>query len=194
MTYDGVITKPDLDEALKHYGVMGMKWGVRKDLRKTGSISQKTKNKIKKAVTKASYRKTGRMLNQLERMKGDEKGRIEDVFKKAGYKNSGGIKKLNKNITQLNSVTKDINKIAKKKNYEYDKITNRIRYTKKARTIAGASAAVAGYLALPEYGAAGAYGLMRVADKKYRKQTGRQNSPYFVKGTDFYRRKKKKKK
>ena len=30
MTYDGVILKPDLDEALEHYGVLGMKWGHRK--------------------------------------------------------------------------------------------------------------------------------------------------------------------
>ena len=26
MTYDGVINKPDLDEALEHYGIKGMKW------------------------------------------------------------------------------------------------------------------------------------------------------------------------
>lgn len=35
MTYDGVTTKPTLDEALQHYGVVGMKWGIRKDLKKT---------------------------------------------------------------------------------------------------------------------------------------------------------------
>lgn len=28
--YDGVILKPDLDEALEHYGVKGMKWKKRK--------------------------------------------------------------------------------------------------------------------------------------------------------------------
>ena len=30
MMYDGVINKPDLDEALEHYGVKGMKWRKRK--------------------------------------------------------------------------------------------------------------------------------------------------------------------
>ena len=30
--YDGVINKPDLDEALEHYGVKGMKWRRRKNL------------------------------------------------------------------------------------------------------------------------------------------------------------------
>ena len=36
MTYDGVIEKPELDE-LYHYGVQGMKWGVRKSASRDGS-------------------------------------------------------------------------------------------------------------------------------------------------------------
>ena len=34
MTYDGVILKPDLDEALEHYGVKGMEWGKHKYIRR----------------------------------------------------------------------------------------------------------------------------------------------------------------
>lgn len=44
--YDGVILKPDLsDETLEHYGVKGMKWGVRRYEQKGGT---KTKKRIKK--------------------------------------------------------------------------------------------------------------------------------------------------
>ena len=31
------------EETLAHYGVIGMRWGVRRDLKKTGSISKKQK-------------------------------------------------------------------------------------------------------------------------------------------------------
>ncbi len=46
--YDGVINKPDLDEALQHYGVMGMKWGVRKDPARAWDRANKELAKRKK--------------------------------------------------------------------------------------------------------------------------------------------------
>lgn len=45
MVYDYVITKPELDDALAHYGVRGMRWGVRKAIRK-GGIMTRRKAKI----------------------------------------------------------------------------------------------------------------------------------------------------
>lgn len=48
MTYDGVITKPSLDDALKHYGVKGMKWKKHKnkDLKDRGYESAEGRKKL----------------------------------------------------------------------------------------------------------------------------------------------------
>lgn len=60
--YDGISSKPELDEALMHYGVLGMKWGVRKDPEKAWAkanakldkLKKKSGIKIKKAIARAS--------------------------------------------------------------------------------------------------------------------------------------------
>lgn len=55
MTYDGVITKPEMDDLIiEHYGVMGMKWGVRKDPSKAyDKSSNKADSLRRKSVSKA---------------------------------------------------------------------------------------------------------------------------------------------
>ena len=54
--YDGVVGKPDIDELLKHYGVMGMKWGVRKQPETKGGIKKRKKltNKQKKILKRTA--------------------------------------------------------------------------------------------------------------------------------------------
>lgn len=43
--YDGVAMKPELDDALRHYGVLGMRWGVRR-AEKKGGVRTKKKAKV----------------------------------------------------------------------------------------------------------------------------------------------------
>lgn len=82
MIYDGVINKPPLnEETLAHYGVLGMKWGVRKNPEKAYSKAAKELAKRKKKVVKADkkykralnrpfgslYRSTSQKLNKLNK-------------------------------------------------------------------------------------------------------------------------------
>lgn len=82
MIYDGVINKPPLnEETLAHYGVLGMKWGVRKNPEKAYSKATKELAKRKKKVVKAAkrynralkrpfgslYRSTSQKLNKLNK-------------------------------------------------------------------------------------------------------------------------------
>lgn len=99
MTYDGVIEKPELDE-LYHYGVQGMKWGVRKEVERVGrKIGSKALQIRKKKVAKGKWagakegsiraKKYNRKLRKLTKSK---KFRTETNATKAGsqiLKNAG---------------------------------------------------------------------------------------------------------
>lgn len=180
--YDLIEEKPPIDDALAHYGVMGMKWGIRKDLKSSGSISSKTKKKIKKAVSKASYGKTRRMLNGLESLKADYKGEVEYGKK---HQNKSYSSKNTKNVKTVDTVSKDILKSAKNKGYSYDKMKNTLRATKRTKRAVGVGQFLVG---LP--GSVGAVGVTAAADNIYRTQTGSKNSQYYVRDTDTYKKKK----
>lgn len=50
--YDGVAVKPDLDDALEHYGVKGMKW--RKHLKVALSKASRYANKVKSRASRTA--------------------------------------------------------------------------------------------------------------------------------------------
>lgn len=60
MEYDGIILKPDLDEAIEHYGVLGMKWGVRKAEKNAGERTRQAINEFKTLEAQRKNAKTRR--------------------------------------------------------------------------------------------------------------------------------------
>lgn len=82
MFYDYVITKPSLDEALKHYGVLGMKWGHRKLDRKKVSAERARKRvgKISERENKRYDKKIKKAEDKYKKLK-QEKARHNKYYK-----------------------------------------------------------------------------------------------------------------
>ncbi len=167
-----------------------MKWGVRKDIRKTGSISKKTKKKISDAVKKASYGKTKRMLNGLEDLKADYKGDKEHAKYNA---NKSSQKSAEKSLREVTKVSRDTLKTAKQLGYKYDKVKGQ-RPTKRLRDTIGTSNLI-GTMALGPLGGlvanTGTLAYTNKKDREYRVNNKSVNSPYWVYDTDVYKKKKK---
>lgn len=142
--YDYVITKPPLnEETLMHYGVMGMKWGIRKDIRKTGSISDKTKKKILKNVKNASYKKTRKRLNQLEKIKSDYRMKGESLSYHS--KNKDKLRNNDRALRDLDKLSKTYLKSAQKKGYKYDK-RSKVNISPKYSALVGGAHAMGGII------------------------------------------------
>ncbi len=184
--YDYIITKPELnEETLAHYGVVGMKWGVRRDIRRTGSISKKTKNKINKAMSKASYGKARRMLNASEKLRADYEGEklfYNDVKKKKTQKNGAKASNAKKGIQQSSELNKSLSAQAKSKGYSYKKV-NEDKTTRRANRNVAIGALM---VRPPVIGAAIGGGISEYKSKKYKKRNKTKNSPYIVNRTRYY--------
>ena len=88
-----------MDNSLTHYGVLGMKWGVRKDNRAQGSSSSPTK----KPSPGKQYRQTVREAEKTRRAEG---GR-EPMISPATKKNAPNLRaRVDPNNKYSNAVTK----------------------------------------------------------------------------------------
>lgn len=78
------------EDALMHYGVKGMKWGVRRDRNKDGSLNPKRQKRISSKYEKYAN-KAFRDVNRVrQRIYIDSYNRVADRL------NSGGLEKFNK--------------------------------------------------------------------------------------------------
>lgn len=77
MIYDGTIEKPSLDDIIiEHYGVKGMKWGVRRYEKYPGSYTKRGVKKTKEAISDyekaiSNYKKTKEGYKQGKNTKAD---------------------------------------------------------------------------------------------------------------------------
>lgn len=78
--YDYIASKPPLDEVLEHYGVMGMKWGVRKQPETKGGIKKR-----KKLTNKQKIEKIKRNVKAYENQ-WDKAERLENKASEANAK------------------------------------------------------------------------------------------------------------
>lgn len=78
-----------MSSELYHYGVKGMKWGIRRYQNEDGSLTEAGKKRASKEYDRAA-KKTARDLNRTEGRR-----RLDAYNRAANYVNNGGINKFN---------------------------------------------------------------------------------------------------
>ena len=157
MTYDYIITKPELnEETLAHYGVLGMKWGHRKLDRQ---LARSKKDRVSTMTGRANHKinKNARFDKRINRAK--SKGNNEKVktlqSKKRAYNKDfdKGTEYIEKAYNKYDSVLKNYKKTqdkaiadkSTKKTSDYKIAKKEYRNQKRSNAIYGRSGTTLGY-------------------------------------------------
>lgn len=99
-----IILNVDTNRVLKHFGVKGMKWGVRRYQNKDGSLTplglKKQEKKDDKWLKKNEH---NAFYNAVARNKG-----LDEIYRKIDWEKAGMSKEYGVKINQL--ITKELNK------------------------------------------------------------------------------------
>lgn len=91
-----------MPEIIKHHGILGQKWGIRRTPAQLGNLSKKDANWVKKKsdkVTEQARKKSAKKLNQYA----DELLRNPNSVNKSGKLSSSAINAYNKKMADLMS-------------------------------------------------------------------------------------------